>query len=309
MPSGWSVRIAIAVIVGPVHAVHNNRAALMSHSSYAGRTRARAKPGNRFGFPGLWPRARKRALRALRAAPPVLRVIVGAIVAVGLWAAANWVYHAFHKPTELLFPVSGKLAKTPPETWREYGPQFRRYATAVIAPELLAALAQVESAGNPLAQTYWQWHLTWHPFELYRPASSAVGMYQITDGTFAHTKRECLYGPTVVEDDSRRAPASCWFDSLYSRLVPGHAIELTATNLDRAVAATLKRQRIATASLQHKQDLAAMIHLCGAGAGESYAGRGFRLTPGQRCGDQDVRAYLGRVNAMKRLFARLARES
>ena len=64
--------------------------------------------------------------------------------------------------------------------------------TAVIAPEFLAALAQVESAGNPLAQTYWKWQLTWHPFGLYRPASSAVGMYQITDATFAQTKRECL---------------------------------------------------------------------------------------------------------------------
>jgi hypothetical protein len=83
----------------------------------------------------------------------------------------------------------------------------------------------------------------------------------------------------------------------------------TATLLDRGVAATLKRQRIAAPSLQHKQDLATVIHLCGAGAGEIYAHRGFRLTPGQRCGDHDVREYLGRVNGMKRLFARLARET
>jgi transglycosylase-like protein with SLT domain len=290
--------------------MHNDRAVVMSSSSIAARSRSRSIRRNRSGFSGLWPRAqaRRRVFRVLRAAPLALRILVGATVAVGLWAAANWVYHALHKPTELLFPVSGTLAKTPVETWREYGPPFRKYATAVIAPELLAALAQIESAGNPLAQTYWQWHLTWHPFELYRPASSAVGMYQITDGTFAQARRECLYGPTVVEDDSRRAPASCWFDSLYARLVPSHAVELTATHLDRAVAATLKRQRIATATLQHKQDLAAVIHLCGTGTGATYAGRGFRLAAGERCGDQDVRAYLGRVNAMKRLFARLARE-
>ncbi len=49
-----------------------------------------------------------------------------------------------------------------------------------------------------------------------------------------------------------------------------------------------------------------MIHLCGAGAGDAYARRGFRLTAGQRCGDHDVRAYLARVNAMKRVFGRLA---
>jgi hypothetical protein len=76
--------------------------------------------------------------------------------------------------------------------------------------------------------------------------------------------------------------------------------------LDRAVAATLKHQRIAAATLQHQQDLAAVIHLCGTGTGETYAKRGFRLTPGQRCGDHDVRAYLARVNGMKRLFVRLA---
>ena len=60
----------------------------------------------------------------------------------------------------------------------------------------------------------------------------------------------------------------CWFDGLYARVVPSHAVELTARLLDRGVAATLKRQRIASATLQHKQDLAAVIHLCGAGAGE-----------------------------------------
>lgn len=247
-----------------------------------------------------------RAFRALRVAPPGLRFVVVAILALGLWAAGNWAYHAVRKPTELLFPVSDLLAKTPAETWREYGPVFRKHATPVITSEFLAALAQIESAGNPLAQTYWRWNLSWHPLEVYRPASSAVGMYQITDGTFAQTRRECRPEPA---GDSTPAPGSCWLDSLYSRVVPGEAIELTATLLDGAVAGTLRRQRIARATRQQKQDLAAVIHLCGAGAGEGYARRGFRLTPGQRCGDHDVRGYLARVNVMKRVFARLASEA
>lgn len=251
-------------------------------------------------------RKRRHAFRALRAAPLVLRLAVGAIVAIGMWAAANWIYHTFKKPTELLSPVSSALVKTPAQTWQEYGPYFRKHATAVISPELLAALAQVESAGNPFAQTYWRWQPTWHPFEVYRPASSAVGMYQITDGTFAQTRRDCRYGSTATDDDAERAPGSCWFDSLYTRVVPAHAVELTATLLDRDVARALKRQHIAAAKLQHKQDLAAVIHLCGAGAGEIYARHGFRLTPGQRCGDHDVRGYLDRVNDMKRQFVRLA---
>jgi hypothetical protein len=295
----------VPVNVYLLRAVHRNRAPFMSHSSSAVRSRSRRARKPR--LPRLLPRVQSRTLRALRAAPLVLQLVLGAIVCAMVWASANWVYHAIHKPTEVLFPVSGMLAKTPPETWRAYGPHFRKYATGVIAPELLAALAQVESAGNPLAQTYWKWHLTWHPFEVYRPASSAVGMYQITDATFAQTRRECLSEGAGPEDDLVRTRGLCWFDGLYTRVVPSRAVALTARLLDRGVAATLRRQRIAPPTRQHKQDLAAVIHLCGAGMGETYARRGFRLAPGQRCGDHDVREYLGRVNGMKRLFAQLAR--
>jgi hypothetical protein len=76
--------------------------------------------------------------------------------------------------------------------------------------------------------------------------------------------------------------------------------------LDRGVARTLERRRIVTATPRQKQDLAALIHLCGEGAGDAHARRGFRLTPGQLCGDHDVARYLAHVNGMKRQFARLA---
>jgi hypothetical protein len=65
-------------------------------------------------------------------------------------------------------------------------------------------------------------------------------------------------------------------------------------------------KRIAPATLQRKQDLAAVIHLCGVAAGRAYAARGLRLMPHQRCGDHDVKSYLAQVNEMKRQFARLA---
>jgi hypothetical protein len=60
------------------------------------------------------------------------------------------------------------------------------------------------------------------------------------------------------------------------------------------------------AAPRQKQDLAALIHLCGAGGGDDFARRGFRLAPGQRCGDHEAAAYLARVSAMKQQFARLA---
>ena len=82
--------------------------------------------------------------------------LVTAAVVAALFAV-NWLVQVARKPTELFFPVSGVLNKTPAETWREYGPAFRAHSTAVMTPELLAALAQVEGAGNPVAQSYWRW--------------------------------------------------------------------------------------------------------------------------------------------------------
>ena len=248
----------------------------------------------------------RRALVVLLALPLVLRILVAAVVVLAVWSAVNWAYQVLRKPTELFFPVSGALSKTPPETWRQYAPLFRAHSTAVMTPELLAALAQVEGAGNPVARTYWRWRLTWNPFEMYRPASSAVGMYQITDPTFREAKRYCIHDHVVVEDGPWHEWRTCWFNGLYTRVVPSHAVEMTAALLDRSVAQTIERQRVGTATLEQKQDLAAVIHLCGAGPGDAYARRGFVLNPSQHCGDHDVGRYLADVNALKRRFSRLA---
>src|SRR6266850_571166 len=279
----------------------------MAHSR-VGRTTSRRTRRRSARIAFVWPITRRgrRVLTALLRAPLVIRILVSTVAILAVWSAANWVYQVVRKPTELFFPVSGVLAKAPPATWRQYEVLFRRHSTVIITPELLAALAQVEGAGNPVARTYWRWRLTWNPFELYRPASSAVGMYQITDGTFREAQRYCIHDHVVVEDGAWHDTRSCWFNGLYTRVVPSHAVELTAALLDRGVTQTLQRQRIAIATPAQKQDLAAVIHLCGAGPGDAYARRGFRLTAGQRCGDHDAGRYLAHVNARKREFARLA---
>jgi hypothetical protein len=250
---------------------------------------------------------RRRWWRAFRSASALIKVIIGAAVVLTLALAINGIYQVIRKPSELFFPVSGALYKTPSETWRQYAPIFRKYATDVITPDLLAAIAQVEGSGNPVVRTYWRWSWTSQPFEVYRPASSAVGMYQMTDGTFAEARRYCIHDHTVAEDGPWNSWRSCWFNSLYARVVPAHAVELTSAYLDRSVAITLARHRMASATLQHKQELAAVIHLCGARAGDNYARRGFRLIDGQRCGDHDGRVYLEHINEMKGVFDRLAR--
>jgi hypothetical protein len=266
----------------------------------------RARNRRRRGRAARARRILARALTGVRGTPWPIRVVIGLLLLIGIWAAANAVVQVVRKPSELFFPVSSSFAKSPAETWREYGALFTRHSTAVVTPELLASLAQVEASGNPLARTYWRWRFSLNPFNMYRPASSAVGLFQITDGTFAQAKRYCIHDHLVVEDGPWYDLKSCWFNALYTRVVPGHAIEMTAALLDRTVARTLAGRRFAKVSLRQRQDLAAVIHLCGSGAGRVFARSGFRFSRSQRCGDHDARRYLARVNAVKRQFTRLA---
>src|SRR6202035_4195786 len=125
------------------------------------------------------------------------------------------------KPTELFFFVGHRLDKEPAETWRQYGPLFRTYSTNTITPELLAALAQVESSGNPVDRTYWRWRWSFNPFAIYQPASSAVGHFQMVGGACAGAGRFCSRHLAVVD-------GACASASLYVRAIPSHAVELAS---------------------------------------------------------------------------------
>src|SRR3984957_14523937 len=271
------------------------------------------KPARRTGSRGrrlkkLWRRSvqlGRRVRRWWRPAPRPAKFIMGALIVLVLWLGINWIYQVLGKPSELFFPVSGTLYKSPAETWAEYAPIFKKFSTEVMTPDFLAAIAQVEGSGNPVARTYWRWSWSSQPFEVYRPASSAVGMYQITDGNFAEARRFCIRDHAVVADGPWNDWHSCWFNSLYARVIPSNAVELTSAYLDRSVTLILERHRMSSVSLPQKQMLAALIHLCGAGAGDEFARRRFRLAEGERCGDHQTRAYIERVQTMQGIFSRL----
>src|ERR1700759_701753 len=128
-----------------------------------------------------WSKRAQRALRKFRAIPTAMWVVLICIAVLIVFSVTNLVYQILHKPTEVFAVIPGGSNKTPIETWRQFAPLFREYSTTSISPELLAALAQVESAGNPTARTYWRWSLISDPFAVYQAVSSAVGMYQMTD--------------------------------------------------------------------------------------------------------------------------------
>jgi hypothetical protein len=95
-------------------------------------------------------------------------------------------------------------------------------------------------------------------------------MYQMTDPAFAEAQRYCILNHTVSE-------SGCSVTAFYSRVVPRHATELTAAFLDRNVTAILGHRRKTKISRQQREELAAVIHLCGASPATAFARRGFRL--------------------------------
>jgi hypothetical protein len=225
-------------------------------------------------------------------------------VVIGGFFALNGIYQVIRKPGELFAPVSASLSKSPESTWQSYGPLFEKYSTSIISPEFLAALAQIEGNGNPIARTYWRWRWSWNPFDIYRPASSALGMFQITDGTFAEARKFCIRDHQVVIEGPWYDLRSCWFNSLYTRTLPRHSSEMTAAYLHQSVVNTLATRPVRV-SLVQQQKLAAVIHLCGLKRGETFVTRGFRATASERCGTHTLQRYLIKVDLMKNRFARL----
>ncbi len=258
-----------------------------------------AKP-NRF-LPRLrrWRRHARRARQRLTRVPRAVQIAGGAAIGLAVFSLANLVYQVIHKPTELFAFIGHRLDKEPADTWRQYGPLFRTYSTSTITPELLAALAQVESSGNPVDRTYWRWRWSFNPFAIYQPASSAVGLFQMIDGAYAEAAKFCIRDHAVVDH-------GCGFTGFYIRAIPSHSIELASIYLDRHAAEVLARTGNEKATASQKQDLAAFIHLCGAGPAAAFARRHFQMMAGERCGDHLVAAYVARVNAMKRQFVSLA---
>jgi len=240
----------------------------------------------------------KLAQRRIVAAPRWTQI--GGALALGCIAivAINLTYQVIRKPTELLFFLGNSFSKQPHETWRQYGPLFRTYATRTISAELLAALAQIESSGNPVDRTYWRWRLNYNPFKIYQPASTAVGLFQTTDPAYSEVARYCIRENAVADAGCGLVP--------YIRVIPSHAVELASIYLDRNLAAVLTRAGNLSVTQRQREDLAALIHLCGGGPATAYARRRFQMTANERCGDHLAASYLSKVNAMKRRFQELA---
>ena len=247
-------------------------------------------------------RAARRLLRRARRMPPWGR----ALVAVAALAAAGVGWQLARKPTEVLAVVVPSAPRTPARTWEDYRSLFEANATAVVRPELLAALAQAESGGDPLASPPWTLRWSANPLDLYGPASSAVGLLQMTDGNLQDASHLCVLDHEVAHAGEWRGLRPCWATGLRARIIPAHSIEMTAAWLDESVRQIVAAQRIRKLTPERQRRLAAVVHLCGKARAAEYARRGFWFAPGERCGEHDVAQYVARVDSLARTFAGMA---
>jgi hypothetical protein len=216
----------------------------------------------------------------------------------------NWSYQVYKKPTEIIGFFDRYFHKSPKATWQNYGEIFKEKSTPVMTPDLLAALAQIESNGNPIVRTYWKWRWTTNIEQIYSPASSSVGMFQITKGTFDEAKQFCIKEGHVY----RQAPGQsgvCWDNFTYSRMIPSHAIEMTSARLHYYTMQILKAAHYAHLPLARQQEVATIVHLCGAQRAQVFARAHFNARRLGKCGDHSPAAYLYRVKILQAKFREL----
>ena len=106
------------------------------------------------------------------------KIILIILLLVAILAGVNFVYQVVRNPAALIGTFSSSLYKSSRSTWESYHRLFKRHSTRIMTPEFLAAMAQVESAGNPLVTPKWRWRLTLDITRIYAPASTSFGLYQ-----------------------------------------------------------------------------------------------------------------------------------
>ncbi len=227
---------------------------------------------------------------------PVCIIVIATVL-----LAVNFAYQVLHKPTEIVGIFESRFQKTPSETWRTYGETFKAKATSIMTPDLLAALAQVESSGNPIVRTSWRWHWSSDVTKIFAPASSAVGIFQITEGTFREAKHFCVKDGQAYQDGPQGN--FCLGSFSYSRLVPAHAIEMTSARLHLVAERLLHRSnRHARWALSDKQNIAIVTHLCGAAKAGELVHSGMRLSELGKCGDHNPVVYLHQIRRLQTQF-------
>jgi hypothetical protein len=225
------------------------------------------------------------------------KVISRALILVGLFFAANFLVQIARKPAEALGLLGLGRSRSINETWHAFSRDFKRHATEITTPTFLAAMAQVESSGNPLATPKWRFHWSGSIWRWFAPESTSVGLFQFTDGAFERARKFCIHKGQVVRDGRWNDWDSCWFNWAYLRISASDSIEMTSAYLHHDVTTSLAGRKT---SLANQRRLAAVIHLCGPGRARRFIRSGFSLSSAGHCGRHDVRRYVESIEHHER---------
>lgn len=241
----------------------------------------------------------KKSTRLRRLFWAVLKHPLGFLaIAIFLLAIFNFSYQLYKKPTEFFSLLSLTESKTLFETWAKYKPYFKKNSTPLIPAPFLAALAQAESGGNPLASPEWTLRVNGSLMPSYEPASTSVGLYQFTWPTFEQARKFCIQNNQVFAASFTTHFGRCWWSQFYSRVWPSHSIEVASAYLHKGIQNILKDHR--QVSLKNRLRLASVLHLCGEGVAQKFYRSHFSLKIQPRCGDHDLRSYIQRIESFYR---------
>ncbi len=232
-------------------------------------------------------------------------VLVAVIGVTGL-VAINFFWQLVKKPGEVMSLLTPRQVKTVAVTWSTYKSEFYKHSTPVMAPEFLAALAQVESAGSPVGTPAWQLNFKKPLFKIYAPASTSVGLMQFTNGTFERAKKYCIHNGKVKKQGRWYELNTCWFNGLYSRVFASDSIEVTSAFLHTQVM-KLKNKLNLKLTKKGLQTLAAAIHLCGENRVRRFL-KSSSLFKLKKCGSHSFRNYIKKIKRYQKRFKNLKGE-
>ncbi len=215
-------------------------------------------------------------------------------------------YQAVRNPAILISLFGSGMYKSSYSTWEAYKHLFEEHSTYIMTAEFLGAMAQAESGGNPLVIPQWKWQLTTDITRIYAPASTSAGLFQYTQPTFQDAKRFCIHNHNLATQGEFFSLRSCWFNSMYSRFWPSHAIEMTSARLHYYVKRILRKTGFSKVSVLKQQKLAAIIHLCGVRKGEKFAKSGFSFSAVAKCGSHSSQAYFNRIHRLAKKYKKLS---
>lgn len=203
----------------------------------------------------------------------------------------NLVFQIYQNPIHIFSFVSRPFSKTPQQTWKQYGEVFQELGDSHLTPELLAAIAQVESNGNPLAAPAWKVEATTDLAQIFAPASSAFGLMQITKGTFESMR-------IIAKSEGHPTP-------IMTRLSARDQIQLSVLHLRRNIQEILGQKGWEKLDRKRTTSLASVIHLCGPEIGRRLTKSGFRAERLPRCGSHWPQVYIQRVWELRQTFEKM----